>query len=502
LYDGQRTGKLSQTHHDAIFVPGLPKENPSAIRGEPGMKAGPLIAVACVLAGCAKYHPQPLSPAASAGHFDSRTLSDPGLKQFVERYAPQAVNHWPPASWDLDSLTLAAFYFHPSLEVARAQWRTAQAGVVTAKGRPNPTLNVSPGYNTSSRAPISPWFPSVSLDVPIETAGKRGLRADQASQLGEAARFSIVTVAWQVHSAVRASLLEYTVAERRVQLLEGQVRSQDQALKLLSQRIAAGELAVAELIPARIALDKARVDLSDAVSQRASAHARLASATGVSHAALDGQTLVFDLNRTAPGSLQSPEARAMALRSRADIRGALAEYAAAESGLALQIAKQYPDFHLAPGYQYDQGQNKWSLGLSVELPILNQNQGPIAEAEARRAESAARFADLQAKIIGEIDRAYATYAASRQSQEAILDLAREQRERRDTVEQQFEAGAADSMEELSARIEADSAALVELDGQFKVQQALGALEDAVQMPLAVPPAALENKSQASKEKSK
>jgi outer membrane protein TolC len=466
------------------------------------MKAAPWVVMTGLLAGCATYHPKPLSPAATAGRFQTRTLADPGLKQFVERYAPQSATAWPPATWDLNSLTLAAFYFHPSLEVARAQWRTAQAGVVTAKGRPNPTLSVTPGYNTSSGSAISPWFPAVTLDIPLETAGKRGLRADQASHLGEAARWNIVTAAWQVRSAVRVSLLEYTVADRRVQLLEGQVKAQERAFKLLNQRIVAGALAAAELIPARIALDKARVDLSDAFSQRASAHARLAEAVGVAHAALDGVTLTFDLTQTAPQALQSPEARALALRNRADICGALADYAAAESGLALQIAKQYPDFHLVPGYQYDQGQNKWSIGLTVDLPLLNQNQGPIAEAEAHRAESAARFVELQAKIIGEIDRAYVTYGACLQSQAIITDLARGQREHQGTVEQQFEAGAADSMEDLSARIEADSAAVVELDGQFKVQQALGALEDAVQMPLVVAQAALENKTQAWKEETK
>ena len=65
--------------------------------------------------------------------------------------------------------------------------------------------------------------------------------------------------------------------------------------------------------------------------------------------------------------------------------------------LRLEIARQYPDLHLNPGYEFDQADSKWALGLSIELPLLNQNQGPIAEAEARRLESAARFESLQAR---------------------------------------------------------------------------------------------------------
>ena len=41
----------------------------------------------------------------------------------------------------------------------------------------------------------------------------------------------------------------------------------------------------------------------------------------------------------------------------------------------------------------------------VVLALLSRNKGPIAEAEARRTEAAARFLALQAKTIGEIESA-------------------------------------------------------------------------------------------------
>ena len=130
--------------------------------------------------------------------------------------------------------------------------------------------------------------------------------------------------------------------------------------------------------------------------------------------------IAFDLARIPEADdLTSAEARRAALQSRTDILAALAEYAASESALQLEIAKQYPDIHLSPGYQFDQGDNKWHLGLSAELPVLNRNQGPIAEAEARRAESAARFEALQAKVIAEIDRALAVLDANRKNQATL-----------------------------------------------------------------------------------
>ena len=95
-----------------------------------------------------------------------------------------------------------------------------------------------------------------------------------------------------------------------------------------------------------------------------------ASAIGVPVAALDSVSLDFDLPPVpAAGHLTSAEARSATLRSRTDILGALAEYAASQSALQLEIAKQYPDLHLGPGYAWNAGSagdNEWSLGLTLE----------------------------------------------------------------------------------------------------------------------------------------
>ena len=121
--------------------------------------------------------------------------------------------------------------------------------------------------------------------------------------------------------------------------------------------------------------------------------------------AYDLTSLPADVDR-----LTSSEVRRQALQHRPDVLAALSDYAASESALQLEIAKQYPDIHLNTGYEYDQGLQKWGLlGFGVELPLLNRNEGPIAEAEARRKQAAARFEALQARVIADLDRALAVY---------------------------------------------------------------------------------------------
>jgi outer membrane protein, heavy metal efflux system len=118
--------------------------------------------------------------------------------------------------------------------------------------------------------------------------------------------------------------------------------------------------------------------------------------------------------------------------------------------------------------------------------VLNQNQGPIAEARARRQESAAKFNALQATVLAEVDRAVAQFRASQTNSALLRSLAETANQRERSAEEQLRAGAIDQTEVLNARLEAVSARLIQLDGQQKLQQAVGALENAVQRPLDLP----------------
>jgi cobalt-zinc-cadmium efflux system outer membrane protein len=202
---------------------------------------------------------------------------------------------------------------------------------------------------------------------------------------------------------------------------------------------------------------------------------------------LGGISVDFSLSQILPDEpVISMEARSTALRSRTDILSALADYAASQSALQLEIAKQYPDVHVSPGYSWNQGNegdNEWLLGLTLELPIVNQNQGPIAEAKARRDATAARFIALQSKVIAEIDRVVAVYEANRKNLTAQEQLTATQKKQFDDTEEQFETGAADQLEVLGSRLDFITTTLAEIDARTKLQQAVGALEDAIQRPV-------------------
>ncbi|HEX7654205.1 MAG TPA: TolC family protein [Verrucomicrobiae bacterium] len=445
------------------------------------MKFKPYLLFAALLTGCVAYQPKPLVPEQLADRLQARRLDDPGLQTFLASYQPAAVKVWPRPNWDLDTLTLAAFYFHPDLAVARRQWQAAAAGVKTAAGRPNPTVSVSPTYNSSTFIP-SPWSPGVTFDLPLETAGKRSKRMAAATAATESARWQFTAAAWQVRSQVRNTLADYQSARRRLPLLEQEHAIQQSLLKYQAGSLAAGAIARPELLATQQALAKAELELAGATAKCRQLRSQLAAAVGVTSAALADLELAELPVPVIPAAFTSDTARQAALIGRADIRAALADYAAAEDNLQLEIARQYPDIHLNPGYQFDQGDNKWTLGFTVELPILNQNQGPIAEARAQRDVVAAKFLQLQAQVISQVEQAVAGWESAQAQQHTATQLLANAQAQHRAVVEQVAAGAATPADLAAADLDQAAAQLAQFDSLDLTRSALFALEDALQNP--------------------
>ena len=254
---------------------------------------GPALALLVLaLAGCATYEPKPLAPVETAAAFEKRSLDAPALRAFIEQQLARELPVWPLKqtdlhmanlnhAWTLERLTLAAYYFHPSLDLARAQWQTALAAETSAGGRPNPTVSIQPGYNFNAASGVlSPWIPGATIDLPIETMGKRGLRIARAKQESEAARTRLLSMAWKVAAEVRDAWNQFQSSSHQLYLLDVRLGVQQRLVAKLEQRYRSGAAAVAEVLPARLAFQKSRLDYATAREVSASSVARLAEAVG------------------------------------------------------------------------------------------------------------------------------------------------------------------------------------------------------------------------------
>ena len=433
-------------------------------------------------AGCAAYHPRPIVPIQNLEDFEARRLDAPELGAFLR--ARNEAPGWPPYRWDLRTLTFAAFFYSPELDVARAQWAVARGGVVTAGGSSNQGVTAAVGYNsTTDKNVVTPWIPEVALDLPLDIAGKRGIRINAARQLSEAARLNVLSAAWQVRGSVRQGFLELYVATVSDSLYARQRDLQAEIVRILEAQLAVGEVSPYEVTQARVALSASRLAALDAAQRRAQARSALAAAVGVPPAALDSIRWVFDqMDRAAP-ALPEREIRRQALVNRADIRASLAEYEASQAALQLEIRKQYPDFSLGPGYQLDQTDSKWRLGLSLSLPLISRNKGPIAEATARREEAGARFLTLQSHVLAELEGTLASARVVLTRVAASDTLIRSLVRQEGLARQSYQAGETSRLQYLTVESELVAAGLSRLDAVRRVQESIGALEDAMQSPL-------------------
>ena len=75
-----------------------------------------LLALVSAVTACAHYTPAPLDPVATAQGLTSRRLDDPGLARYLSEHGAGV-----PDVWGEDDLVLAAQYFQPALEAARAE---------------------------------------------------------------------------------------------------------------------------------------------------------------------------------------------------------------------------------------------------------------------------------------------------------------------------------------------------------------------------------------------
>ncbi|MGH8304735.1 MAG: TolC family protein, partial [Steroidobacteraceae bacterium] len=256
-----------------------------------------------------------------------------------------------------------------------------------------------------------------------------------------------------------------------------------------------GDIASTQTLADELQLARAQQRQQQSRARRADAVARLAAAVGVPVAALDAVPLRWD-DWAAIGTLQisTPDRwRTEALIARPQIIDALREYDLAEIGLQNELARRWPQAHITPAYAWGGGgvreaaltdiASDSAVGASFELPLLNQHQGPIGEAVARRAAAGEHLKAVQAQILEQIDRAELAWPAARQAWADAAGLAGIAARQRQAEQSALAAGASERASVLAAQIGTTEAQLSVLQAAYSAELAFGELEDAYRRPL-------------------
>lgn len=449
-------------------------------------KTAPLCALLCGLSlvSCSfqEYVAKPIDKAAITQKITSRHADDNQFHQYLINNGYSA-KQLPIKQWTLNDLIYCALFFNPNLDVARAQWRSAEAARLTAAEMRLPTLSGHYAKSNNANEDISPHAYSLSIDLPIETANKRNIRIESAQHLAESAKLRIAQAAWQLRSEVTKTLYDYQLNQQLIELLSKE-HAQKQAIVAIHQkRISLGESSNIELSKAKLQLQATTAELESAQRNHLTLLSTLANNLGLSLAEVErmklaepvkADTLITDV----PADMQS-----VALLNRLDIRLALERYAVAEAKLKLEIAKQYPDLTISPGYTYEFGNKIWSLGLSSLMTILTKNKLAIAEATQLRETEAAQFESLQTNVIAEVNIAKAKLAQARQLLENQKNLLQQQQASTQRMDRRLRSGEIDRLEMTYAKLEEVSAEKYFTLANFQLATTVNDLENVLQAPI-------------------
>jgi outer membrane protein TolC len=419
-----------------------------------------------------------------------RRLTDPPVLAAVRAAIPAAASADGasiPLKWGRGELLIAATQLSPALREARATFAQSRAAQVTARELQNPTASLASEYDLT-RAGESPWLWGLATSLLADSFLGRParMRIAEAGSRGAAADFR--ESLWTVRRELRTALLGVMVAQQRIALLEADSSLREELMRLATERVEAGESARDESLQTRLESVRAARALDEARASLVDFNFRLAGVIGVPADALSDLSPHWDGLDEAPVLEANglADLRARALLSRPDLERAIADYDTRELELKQQSGAQYIQISTGPGYTWDHGIRKLTLGASLSLPVFNQNQGLIAEAMAAREVAGRHLLAVQATIYSDIESSTAAYSSALDS----LRRARAQRDAAQSLAQaaraSFESDASDRPTLLAAELNLSAERLASLDALERAWTALGLVEDALRMPVEGP----------------
>jgi outer membrane protein TolC len=418
-----------------------------------------LCGLALALSACATYAPAPPHPERFPAAYDARRLDPkPG-----------------DAAWTGADLLSAALTRNPRVVEARAKYQAALAAARAAKASSGPSLTLTAEY--AKEAPH--WGYSGGSDIPLDYGARRGTRINTANLQALQAFYDYGEAIWSVRTDLEKARIDLLAANVEIGSAATAVDVRRQRLQRVETRVAAGKDARAVGLLAQTELGASERRLAAAHGHAEAASVALAKAVGVSPEAV--RTLPLAAVVEAPDGM--PELatwRRDAALSRRDVLKAVADYDIAENALRLQIAQQYPQVSIGPGYNYDHGVTKLPLNLALALPPWDLNRGAIAKAEADRAASGRSLELAQAGALAAADAAAQALSTARRDLARVRDRALPLARRTDEgLLRSTTAGETDRVDELAARGAMADVYLDMLDARHAAATAAADLEDAL-----------------------
>ncbi|MBS0208582.1 MAG: TolC family protein [Planctomycetes bacterium] len=319
----------------------------------------------------------------------------------------------PPALQAIAPLTLGqcsglALANHPNLIVAQANVEQAYGQVVQAGLYPNPRLdNGNPQFILGGLNSVY----NVGLTQTVVRGGKLRLSQSAAREALRQAELDIITTRFNVLTDVRNQFVIVLATQERIATLERLVTILQHSETISSDLLRAGRVSESDLLLTRIERRRAESNLRSEQQQIIGYRRQLATLLGIANYPI-GQ-VTGDLKARVPLLDDAPLAPEM-VDNNSQVRRAEVDINRVRFLLGRARADSIPDLIAQGGYQYLIGDNpsQATIGLYMDVPIFNRNQGNIRAANAQIRESSAQLGVTRLDLFRQLADAESDYRAA------------------------------------------------------------------------------------------
>jgi outer membrane protein, heavy metal efflux system len=369
---------------------------------------------------------------------------------------PQVRAQSVPVRITLDQAIDLALKHNHSLQALRTTILQNQAQEITANLRPNPTLNGDaqfiPLFNPSNFT--STYLDNIAqFDLGVGYLFERGRKRQH--RLGAAKDATAVTSA-QVADAERAltfnvgtQFVAVLLAQSTLDLAEQDVKSFQQTVDIGQAQYKAGAISEGDFLKIKLQLLQFQSDVAAAKLAKVQALGALRNFLGFVSVP-DNYDVEGDLEYQ-PVHAGMDDLKALALRTRPDVRAAQLGVTAAQSQESLAEANAKRDVSATINYTHVGAVNSVSLFGSIQIPIFDRNQGEIARTKYAITQFQEQNVAAAEQALSDVVSAYETLHTNDQ----LIQLYRggfldDSKQSRDISEYAYRRGAASLIDYLDA----------------------------------------------------
>ncbi|ETR76209.1 divalent cation transporter [Afipia sp. P52-10] len=323
---------------------------------------------------------------------------------------------------------------------------------------------------------------TLQLGQLVELPGKRAARMAIGDAEIDSARWQREALRLEILSETATAFFNILGAQRRVQIFNTQIAALDRLTPLLQRRVDAGAASIAETARSQVAVDLVKAERERARTALAIHRRELASLMG--RDAPDFGQALGDL--VLNSSLPPFRTILATLSNNPQLIRWTAVRAQRDAELIAARLKPYPDVRLTAGWRHyrDTNDNAVRLGVSIPLPVFDQNRGGVIEAHEARAKVDAEQMAARAALTLTLGRTYETMVGSANEVKLLRGSAIENSRRAlEAIESGYAQGRFTLLELLDAQATATQASLREMEALINYHTSIAVLEGLTGVPL-------------------